>query len=79
MLSVLFLEHLISVLNQTRVTKSDPGKGENSVLLSETQLADEILQAATFALTAFFRYVDQLYSLEFILLLWSTEFFDVPS
>ncbi|KHG30714.1 HEAT repeat-containing 7A [Gossypium arboreum] len=54
-LSVLFLEHLISVLNQTRVTKSDPGKGENSILLSETQLADEILQAAIFALTAFFR------------------------
>ncbi|MBA0684383.1 hypothetical protein Goari_025974, partial [Gossypium aridum] len=54
-LSVLFLEHLISVLNQTRVTKSDPGKGENSVLLSETQLADDILQAAIFALTAFFR------------------------
>ncbi|KAL1082918.1 hypothetical protein V6Z11_D09G165000 [Gossypium hirsutum] len=54
-LSVLFLEHLISVLNQTRVTKSDPGKGENSILLSETQLADDILQAAIFALTAFFR------------------------
>ncbi|XVF07807.1 hypothetical protein REPUB_Repub06bG0171700 [Reevesia pubescens] len=54
-LSILFLEHLISVLNQTRVTKSDPGKGENSSLLSETQLEDEILQAAIFALTAFFR------------------------
>ncbi|XP_022767238.1 protein SHOOT GRAVITROPISM 6-like isoform X8 [Durio zibethinus] len=54
-LSVLFLEHLISVLNQTRVTKSDPGKGENSTLVSETQLEDEILQAAIFALTAFFR------------------------
>ncbi|XP_022747825.1 protein SHOOT GRAVITROPISM 6-like isoform X4 [Durio zibethinus] len=54
-LSVLFLEHLISVLNQTHVTKSDPGKGENSSLLSETQLEDEILQAAIFSLTAFFR------------------------
>ncbi|KAK8632404.1 hypothetical protein V6N13_072796 [Hibiscus sabdariffa] len=54
-LSVLFLEHLISVLNRTHVTKSDPGKGENSNLISETQLADEILQAAIFALTAFFR------------------------
>ncbi|TYH47376.1 hypothetical protein ES332_D11G407600v1 [Gossypium tomentosum] len=55
-LSVLFLEHLISVLNQTRVTKSsDPGKGENSSLVSETQLEDEILQAAIFALTSFFR------------------------
>ncbi|PPS15065.1 hypothetical protein GOBAR_AA05489 [Gossypium barbadense] len=55
-LSVLFLEHLISVLNQTRVTKSsDPGKGENSSLVSETQLEDEILQASIFALTSFFR------------------------
>ncbi|KAK8557003.1 hypothetical protein V6N13_035111 [Hibiscus sabdariffa] len=54
-LSVPFLEHLISVLNRTHVTKSDPGKGENSNLISETQLADEILQAAIFALTAFFR------------------------
>ncbi|KAK6290208.1 hypothetical protein POUND7_001749 [Theobroma cacao] len=54
-LSVLFLEHLISVLNQTHFTKSDPGKGENSSLLSETQLEDEILQAAIFALTAFFK------------------------
>ncbi|MFQ6635872.1 hypothetical protein Gotur_010729 [Gossypium turneri] len=56
-LSVLFLEHLISVLNQTRVTKSsDPGKGENSSLVSETQLENEILQAAIFALTSFFRH-----------------------
>ncbi|XP_021290042.1 protein SHOOT GRAVITROPISM 6 isoform X3 [Herrania umbratica] len=54
-LSVLFLEHLISVLNQTRFTKSDPGKGENSSLLSEILLEDEILQAAIFALTAFFK------------------------
>ncbi|XP_039059136.1 protein SHOOT GRAVITROPISM 6-like isoform X1 [Hibiscus syriacus] len=54
-LSVLFLEHLIFVLNQTCVTKSDHGKGENSSLLSETQLEDEILQAAIFALTSFFR------------------------
>ncbi|WRX23501.1 hypothetical protein QQP08_015988 [Theobroma cacao] len=54
-LSVLFLEHLIFVLNQTHFTKSDPGKGENSSLLSETQLEDEILQAAIFALTAFFK------------------------
>ncbi|KAK8712010.1 hypothetical protein V6N13_147263 [Hibiscus sabdariffa] len=53
-LSVLFLEHLVSVLNQTCVTKSDPGKGENSTL-SETQMEDEILQAAIFALTSFFR------------------------
>ncbi|OMO73743.1 Armadillo-like helical [Corchorus olitorius] len=44
-LSLLFLEHLITVLNQTRTTKSD----------SETQSEDEILQAAIFALTAFFR------------------------
>ncbi|KAK8708807.1 hypothetical protein V6N13_059844 [Hibiscus sabdariffa] len=54
-LSVSFLEYLISVLNQTRVTKSDPGKGENPSLIYGTQLADEILQAAIFALTAFFR------------------------
>ena len=79
MLSVLFLEHLISVLDQTRVTKSDPGKGENSSLLSETQLEDEILQAAIFALTAFFRYVHPLHSSEFILFLWSPGFYDVSS
>ncbi|KAL4297964.1 hypothetical protein GQ457_12G011030 [Hibiscus cannabinus] len=54
-LSVSFLEYLISILNQTRLTKSDPGKGENPTLNSGTQLTDEILQAAIFALTAFFR------------------------
>ncbi|KAK8685539.1 hypothetical protein V6N13_041539 [Hibiscus sabdariffa] len=54
-LSVSFLEYLISILNQTRLTKSDPGKGENPSLNSGTQLTDEILQAAIFALTAFFR------------------------
>ncbi|OMO81848.1 Armadillo-like helical [Corchorus capsularis] len=54
-LSLLFLEHLITVLNQTRTTKSDPGKAENSSIFSETQSEDEILQAAIFALTAFFR------------------------
>ncbi|GLT92277.1 hypothetical protein SLE2022_101210 [Rubroshorea leprosula] len=54
-LSVLFLEHLIAVLNQTPLVKNDLEKGENSGLLSENPIEKDILQAAIFALTAFFR------------------------
>ncbi|KAJ4705027.1 protein SHOOT GRAVITROPISM 6-like [Melia azedarach] len=54
-LSYLFLEHLISALNQTPVLKVDIEKGENSSHFADTQIDDEILQAAILALTAFFR------------------------
>lgn len=54
-LSFLFLEHLIAVLNQTPLVKSDSVKGENSVIPSETPIEIDILQAAMFSLTAFFR------------------------
>lgn len=54
-LSFLFLEHLIAVLNQTPLVKSDTVKGEISALPSETPIEIDILQAAMFALTAFFR------------------------
>ncbi|XP_010546529.1 PREDICTED: protein SHOOT GRAVITROPISM 6 isoform X2 [Tarenaya hassleriana] len=54
-LSVLFLEHLISVLNQNSLVKGDAHKGENSSSAGETQIEEDILQAAIFALTAFFR------------------------
>ncbi|CAN1134865.1 Protein SHOOT GRAVITROPISM 6 [Linum perenne] len=49
-LSSEFLEHLISVLNQTPVGKGDMDKGEPDI-----QTENEILQASMFALTAFFR------------------------
>uniref|UniRef100_A0A2P2LR37 Protein SHOOT GRAVITROPISM 6 isoform X2 n=1 Tax=Rhizophora mucronata TaxID=61149 RepID=A0A2P2LR37_RHIMU len=55
MLSLLFLEHLISVLNQAPVVKGDLIKGDSHSLLMEAVIGDDILQAAIFALTAFFR------------------------
>jgi hypothetical protein len=54
-LSVLFMEHLISILNRSSLVKSDSHKGENTSSSSETHVEDDILQAAIFALTAFFR------------------------
>ncbi|KAK3226648.1 hypothetical protein Dsin_006510 [Dipteronia sinensis] len=54
-LSFLFLEHLISVLNQTPIPKGDTEKGDISSLLVDTQMDDDILQATILALTAFFR------------------------
>lgn len=55
-LSVLFMEHLISILNRISLV-SDSLKGENTSSSSETHVEDDILQAAIFALTAFFRYL----------------------
>ncbi|KAL1209895.1 Protein SHOOT GRAVITROPISM 6 [Cardamine amara subsp. amara] len=54
-LSVLFMEHLISILNRSSLVKGDSHKGENTSSSSETHIEDDILQAAIFALTAFFR------------------------
>ncbi|KAJ8753981.1 hypothetical protein K2173_001879 [Erythroxylum novogranatense] len=54
-LSFQFLEHLISVLNQTPAVKGDVEKGDNISPFSDAQSGDDILQAAMFALTAFFR------------------------
>ncbi|KAK1562913.1 hypothetical protein Q3G72_018949 [Acer saccharum] len=54
-LSFLFLEHLISVLNQTPIPKGDTEKGDISSHLVDTQMDDDILQATILALTAFFR------------------------
>ncbi|CAN8284973.1 unnamed protein product [Cochlearia groenlandica] len=54
-LSVLFMKHLISVLNRSSLVKGDLHKGENTSTSSETHVEDDILQAAIFALTAFFR------------------------
>lgn len=60
-LSVSFMEHLISVLNRSSLVKADSHKdshkGDNTSSSSETHVEDELLQAAIFALTAFFRYV----------------------
>ncbi|KFK36555.1 hypothetical protein AALP_AA4G138800 [Arabis alpina] len=53
-LSVSFMEHLISILNRISLV-SDSHKGENTSSSSETHVEDDILQAAIFALTAFFR------------------------
>ncbi|KAH0886943.1 LOW QUALITY PROTEIN: hypothetical protein HID58_063039 [Brassica napus] len=58
-LSVSFMEHLISVLNRSSLVKADSHKdshkGDNTSSSSETHVEDELLQAAIFALTAFFR------------------------
>ncbi|KDP29202.1 hypothetical protein JCGZ_16591 [Jatropha curcas] len=51
-LSFQFLEHLISVLNLTPVIKGDL---DSSSHFADGQIGDDILQAAMFALTAFFR------------------------
>ncbi|XP_019425603.1 PREDICTED: protein SHOOT GRAVITROPISM 6 isoform X3 [Lupinus angustifolius] len=52
-LSILFLEHVISVLTQTPILKGDVDKVEDSQIDNNTE--DGKLQAAIFALTAFFR------------------------
>ncbi|WVZ06660.1 hypothetical protein V8G54_020006 [Vigna mungo] len=59
-LSVLFLEHVISVLSQIPILKADVDRVEDSPVDSHTE--DGKLQAAIFALTAFFRAVEQNYA-----------------
>lgn len=54
-LSVLFLEHVISVLSQIPILKGDADRVEDSQVDNHTE--DGKLQAAIFALTAFFRSV----------------------
>ncbi|XP_042943596.1 protein SHOOT GRAVITROPISM 6 isoform X6 [Carya illinoinensis] len=54
-LSSLFLEHVIFSLSQTPILKGDSRKGENSSHPVDGQIEEDILQAAIFALTAFFR------------------------
>ncbi|KAK4272815.1 hypothetical protein QN277_021318 [Acacia crassicarpa] len=53
-LSILFLEHVISVLSQTPILKGDVDRAEDSHVF-DNQTEDGMLQAAIFALTAFFR------------------------
>ncbi|WOH06122.1 hypothetical protein DCAR_0625545 [Daucus carota subsp. sativus] len=53
-LSNLFLEHVLSVLNKTSAPKNDFAKGEGSSQLVD-YMEDDILHAAVFALTSFFR------------------------
>ncbi|XAR69166.1 hypothetical protein NMG60_11000655 [Bertholletia excelsa] len=54
-LSFLFLEHIISVLNQMPLYKGELDKGDSNTNLIDGQVDNDILQAAIFALTAFFR------------------------
>lgn len=54
-LSYLFLEHVISVLNHTPIIRSLPEKGDSSSHGVSNYCENEILQASIFALTAFFR------------------------
>lgn len=54
-LSNLFLEHVVSVLNRTPVLKADTEKGEIPSHSSEASVDEYILQAAVIALTALFR------------------------
>ncbi|KAL8154351.1 hypothetical protein V2J09_012111 [Rumex salicifolius] len=52
-LSLLFLEHVVSVLNQTPIRKSNADKADSSN--HDLRVDHDIVQAAIFALTAFFR------------------------
>ncbi|CAI9097916.1 OLC1v1034435C1 [Oldenlandia corymbosa var. corymbosa] len=54
-LSYSFLEHVIDIVNQTPLLKSDSSKGENSSHVGDTHVLEDVLQAAVIALTAFFR------------------------
>ncbi|PSS04621.1 Protein SHOOT GRAVITROPISM like [Actinidia chinensis var. chinensis] len=54
-LSFLFLEHVMSVLNQIPVLSGDLEKGGTSGHSTDGHIANDILQAAIFAVTAFFR------------------------
>ncbi|XP_038697854.1 protein SHOOT GRAVITROPISM 6 isoform X2 [Tripterygium wilfordii] len=54
-LSLVFLEHLISILSQSSVPKGDFDRGDGSGHFSDGQIENDTLQAAMFALTAFFR------------------------
>ncbi|KAJ6791581.1 protein SHOOT GRAVITROPISM 6 isoform X2 [Iris pallida] len=53
-LSSLFLEHAVSVLNRTPVLKGDAERGENSHSLDSIK-DEDVLEAAVLALTALFR------------------------
>ncbi|KAA8518672.1 hypothetical protein F0562_016146 [Nyssa sinensis] len=55
LLSFSFLEHVISVLNQTPILKSDLEKGDSLIHGTDSHIGSDILQATIFALTAFFR------------------------
>ncbi|CAL5387693.1 unnamed protein product [Camellia sinensis] len=54
-LSYSFLEHVIYVLNQMPILKGDMEKGDSSNHNTNGHIDKDILQAAIFALTAFFR------------------------
>ncbi|XP_021743434.1 protein SHOOT GRAVITROPISM 6-like isoform X1 [Chenopodium quinoa] len=54
-LSYLFLEHVIAVLNHTPINRLLPEKGDGSSHGVSHYCENEILQASIFALTAFFR------------------------
>lgn len=58
-LSALFLEHLISVLSQIPILKSDADRVEDSQVDNYTE--DGKLEAAILALTAFFKSVSSLH------------------
>ncbi|PQQ19778.1 protein SHOOT GRAVITROPISM 6 [Prunus yedoensis var. nudiflora] len=54
-LSSLFLEHAIGIFGQYPILKGDSVKGDNPSHLVDSQMEDDILQAAIIAVTAFFR------------------------
>ncbi|GAB2235811.1 hypothetical protein Drorol1_Dr00026252 [Drosera rotundifolia] len=54
-LSLVFLEHVIAVLHQAPVFRSISTKGDSSNHNNVHRIDDDILQAAIFALTSFFR------------------------
>ncbi|KAF9599000.1 hypothetical protein IFM89_033345 [Coptis chinensis] len=54
-LSILFLKHLVSVLNQAPIFKKDLERGDNSGLSFDVRVEGDVFQAAILALAALFR------------------------
>ncbi|KAI5680712.1 hypothetical protein M9H77_01939 [Catharanthus roseus] len=55
-LSNLFLEHVIAILNQTPLLEADMSKGDSTTnRAADAHVEEDVLQAAVIALTAFFR------------------------
>lgn len=66
-LSSLFLEHVIAIVNQTPLLKVDTSKGESTTTPPvDVYGVEDVLQAAVIALTAFFRSIFNYVNLSFV-------------
>lgn len=75
-LSSLFLEHVIAIVNQTPLLKVDTSKGESTTTHPvDVHGVEDVLQAAVIALTAFFRSIFNYISLSCCHILYFIIFF----